>query len=145
MIYEKKRTIMKSGWSDEDITKALKRAGKFRVDEAVFDRAWVKVEDKLTGRERRFWDNLVWRPWGHPVRWVLAACLCVVLMGVVHQQRSMEQAEIASYLMFISDPAAEALADQEIVRVSALLSEPDSLLAEEDADESMSEDGGLLL
>jgi hypothetical protein len=142
---------MKSGWSDEDITKALKKAGKSKVDEAVFERVWVKLEDKLTGRERRYWERFVWRPWGHPVRWVLAACFCVVLTGVVRHQDSVDRAEIASYLISISDPAAEEPADQEIVRVSALLSEPSSmagrdiLSTEDDSEELGSGDGGLLL
>lgn len=136
---------MKNGWNDENITKVLKKAGKARVDEAVYERVWTRLEDKLAGRERHFWDHFVWRPLGHPVRWVLAACLCVMLTGVVRHQNSVEQAEIASYLISISDPSADVTGDTEVVRVSALLSEQETFLSEEESEDPGSEDGGLLL
>jgi hypothetical protein len=113
-------------WKDEDITKALRKAAHAGPAEA-YDRVWFKIEDKLASRGSRAWSHLTWKPWGHPVRWVaLAACLCVSVSGVFYHKNSVEQSEIASYVITVADPTANVSQDAGMMRVSTLLSEPSS-------------------
>ncbi len=120
------RKSMRRIWKDEDITKALKNMAKTSTEEAVFERAWFKIEDKLTARKKHVWDHFVWRPLGHPVRWVaLAACLCLSLTGIFYYQNSVEQTEMASYLISVSNPTANVTREQlGFVKVPVLLTEP---------------------
>jgi len=121
---------MKTIWNDEDITRVLKESAQTRPDEAVFERAWFKIEDRLTASKRHFWSHIVWKPWSHPVRWVaMAACLCLVLTGTISHFNTigeMENVEMGSYLMNISNPIDAISNDQNVVKVSTLLSEPSS-------------------
>ena len=113
-------------WKDEDITKALHKSAGAGSKE-VYDRAWSRIEGKLALRSGHVGSHLTWKPWGHPVRWVaLAACLCVSVTGVFYHKNSVEQSEIASYVITVSDPTANVSQDAGLVKVSALFSEPSS-------------------
>jgi hypothetical protein len=118
---------MKRIWTDENITKALKKMAKAKPDETTFDRSWFKIEDRLAAPKKGFWGHIVWRPWAHQVRWVaMAACLCVTLAGNYYHQVEVEKSEVASYLIHISNPIEAINRDQNVVKVSTLLSEPSS-------------------
>ncbi len=109
---------------DEDITKILKKMGKIPVDGITYDRVWFKLEERLEKREKSFLDNVVWRPWGHPIRWVAAAaCLLVTFTGVLYNQKIVEQADLAAYVETVSNPTANVTKDLGIVHVSALITE----------------------
>lgn len=116
--------------------------------DVTYERVWARIEDRLEGRRKRW----VWRPWNHPVRWVAAALfLAAGWGGITEHRRSVERAEIASYLMTIADPAGDILEDPGILQISALLSETspvpgrDALLTEEEPEDLMDGVGGLLL
>lgn len=116
---------MKKIWKTQDIGRALAQLGKMVPEEAVFDRAWYKIEDRINSRIHP--QHIVWKPWGHPVRWIaLAACFCVAVTGVLVQQQTNENNEVASFLVNVSDPMATITHDQNIVKVSALLSDSSS-------------------
>lgn len=116
---------MKHHWKNQDIEKALAQMGKSAPEEAAFDRAWFKIEDRIHSRGKHLWQHIVWKPWVHPVRWVaLAACFCVVVTGVLVQQQTTENNEVASFLINVSNPMETISRDQNIVKVSALLSDP---------------------
>jgi|ERR1035441_7832354 hypothetical protein len=118
---------MKNKWNDENITKALKQIAKTKTDEIVFERVWFKIEDRLGTPKKGFWSHVVWRPWGHPVRWVvMAAGLSLVLTGTIYHMNGVEDLEMGSYLIHISDPIDAISQDQDVVKVSTLLSEPSS-------------------
>lgn len=113
-------------WKDEEITKTLRKSANVGSKE-VYDRVWSRIEGKLALRGERVGNHLTWKPWGHPVRWVaLAACLCISVSGVFYHENSVEQSEIASYVIAVSDPTANVSQDAGLVKVSALLSEPSS-------------------
>jgi hypothetical protein len=142
-----KRKIMKRVWNDDEITKALKKAGQPSLREGAFDHVWFKIEDRIAER-KHFWNSLIWRPWGHPVKWVMAACLCVITAGTLYHRDSVEQTELNSYLMAISNPATDITKDQGIVKMSALLIDSPyqlDVLVDEDQDDSSAEDDEFLL
>ena len=117
---------MKREWKEEDITKALKKMPKVHTDDEVFERAWFKIEQRLFpagGQQRHLF---VWRPWLHPVRWVVAACLCLALAAGLHYRSQLDQADLAVFIESIADPAEEVTADEEIVRASVLLTDQSS-------------------
>ncbi len=120
---------MKRNFKIQEIERALARMKKETPEPVVFDRVWYKLEDRIQSRTRP--QHIVWKPWGHPVRWVaLAACLCVAVTGVLVQQQANENNEVASYLVNVSNPMATISHDQNIVKVSALLSDSPSSVPE---------------
>lgn len=115
---------MKKILKTQNIERALAKMGKTAPDEAVFDRAWYKIEDRINARTKHVWQHIVWKPLVHPVRWVaLAACFCAVVTGTLYQQDRTENNEVASFLINVSNPMATITRDQNIVKVSALLSD----------------------
>jgi hypothetical protein len=115
---------MKNTWNDADITKALKKMGESSKPQASFDQTWFKIEERLEARKNHFWNHFIWKPWGHPVRWVMAtACLCIVYTGINYHQNSVDQTEMGSYLISVANPTANVTKDLGVAKVSVLLSE----------------------
>ncbi len=139
---------MKNQWNDENITKALKAMGKVPTEHPAFDQTWFKIEERLEARKNHLWNHLVWKPWGHPVRWVMAAaCLCVASTGVVYHQNSVDQNETGAFLMSMANPTVSVAKELGVVKVSALVSEPSVAVSEAKVDDhldSMSADESLL-
>jgi hypothetical protein len=137
---------MRRVWKDEDITKILKKMDKTPVDRSVYDRVWFKVEERIERRNRSFLNNIVWRPWIHPIRWVAAAaCLVVTFTSVLYHQNALDQADLASYVETVSNPTANVTNDIGIVHVSSLISgAPSSPLQEalffDESSDSLSND-----
>ena len=111
-----------------DIAKTLKQMGQAVPDEMVFDRVWFGIESRINAPKKSFWNHWIWKPWGHPVRWIaFAACFCAAVTGGFYYQNRVDRIdndEVASYLVNISDPMGTISRDQNIVKVSALLSDP---------------------
>jgi hypothetical protein len=129
---------MGRNWKDEDITKAIQEMAKTSAKAVSYDHVWYKIEDKLAARKNGVWNNLTWKPWGHPVRWVMAAaCLCLALTGVFYHEDNVEQSELASYVISVSDPTANVSQDSGMLRVSSLLSDPSSTDADMTVDDSL--------
>jgi hypothetical protein len=121
---------MKSLWKDENITEALKEMAKAAPEEVVFDRVWFKIEDRLAAPKKRFWNHIIWRPWGHPVRWVAAAaCFCLTLTGTFYHLDTNDKNDMVSYMMSVSNAGANVTRDSGLVNVSVLLSEPSTSTA----------------
>jgi hypothetical protein len=123
--------MMKREWNEEDITKVLKKMPKAHTDGAVFDRVWHKIEQRLlsAGGEQR--HAFVWRPWLHPVRWAVAACLCLALAAGLHYRSQMDQADLAFFIESITNSVEEVTADDEIIQASVLLTDTSTFLADE--------------
>ena len=118
---------MRKTLKDEEITKILKKMGKTPVDGMAYDRVWFKVEERLEKREKGFLNNIVWRPWGHPIRWVAAvACLMLAFSGFLTHVDIGEKNDMANYLINVSNTPENVTQDPGIVKVSILLSEPSS-------------------
>jgi hypothetical protein len=114
---------MKNTWNDQDITKALKKMAETKP-QASFDHVWFKIEEKLEARHHHAWNNIVWKPWGHPVRWVMAAaCLCVAFTGVTYHQNVVDQTDMGSYLMSVANPTENVTKDLGVTKVSILLTD----------------------
>ena len=110
---------------ERKIDRELRKWAKVESHPAVFERTWMKIEDRLADRKPK--THWVWRPWSHPVRWVaLTAGLCLVLTGYLYQDDSAEGNEMASYLINVSDPTASMTQDQNFIKVSALLTDSSS-------------------
>jgi hypothetical protein len=137
MMFRKKEGLMKNTWNDQDLTKALKKMAETKP-QASFDHVWFKIEEKLEARHHHVWNNFVWKPWGHPVRWVMAAaCLCVALTGVSYHQNSQDQADMASYMLSVSNPTENVAKDLGVTKVSILLSEPSSTASDVKVDDHL--------
>jgi hypothetical protein len=121
---------MRSEWKDDDITKALRKTSKTTAENVVFERVWFKIEQHLS-RADRGQRSLVWRPWLHPVRWVMAACLCLALATGLYYRSLMDQADLAVFMESISNPAEGVAADDEIIQASVLLTDTSTYLADE--------------
>ncbi len=122
---------MKHNWKDEDISKALKKMAEGAPEEIIFDRVWFKIEDRLAAPKKHFWNHIIWRPWGHPVRWVaMAACLCIGFTGAFYHIDTNDKNDMASYLMSISEAGTNVTRDLGLVNVSVLLSEPSTSTAD---------------
>lgn len=120
---------MKREWQEEDITKALKNLARTEPARSAYDHAWFKIEDKIARRQKHLLPSVVWRPWGHPIRWVAAAaCLCVAFSGLLYHQDSVDQTELGGYLINVSNTPESVTSDPGLVHVSVLLSEPSSSL-----------------
>ena len=112
---------MNNNWNDEDITKALKDMANTEPDSTVFQRVWFKVEERLASGHHH---AIVWHPWLHPVRWVVAAAsLCLAFSGFLYHGYTIGQNDMASYLLSRPDPVATVTAEPG-VRVPILLKEP---------------------
>ena len=108
----------------EDITKALKKMAKKPAPPSSFDQTWFKIEERLEARKNHFWNHIVWNPWGHPVRWVVAtACLCLFYTGVSYRQNVMDQTDMGSYLISVANPTTNVTKELGVEKVSVLLSE----------------------
>lgn len=115
---------MKNQWNEKNITKALKAVGQVSTKAPLFDQTWFKIEERLEARKNRFWNHIVWKPWSHPVRWVMAAaCLCIASTGVVYHQNMVDQSETDSFVVSVADPTANVMTDLGVTKVSVLLSE----------------------
>lgn len=116
---------MKRLWKTQDIEKALRQMAKANPPEGSFDRVWYKLEDRLGSRKVHSWRHIIWKPWGHPVRWVAVACLCLGLTGVFYNGVSnSNDRDAASFIMSVSNPTANVTHDLGMVNVSVLLSGP---------------------
>lgn len=113
---------MKGQWNDEEIAKVLKGAPETGPQKVAFDRVWFKIEAAIEEKKKSHWHAFVWRPWNHPVRWVMAAMVCAVFLGVIQQRNSIDQADLASYVMSIADAGEDILDGDEIIQASALMS-----------------------
>jgi hypothetical protein len=120
--------MMQRKWNEADITKVLKKMAEVSVLESSIDQTWFKIEDKLSARKNRFWNHIVWKPWSHPIRWVMAtACLCMVYTGAAYHVNSVDQSDMDSYLISISNPTENIAKDLGVANVSVLLGEPSSM------------------
>jgi hypothetical protein len=141
---------MKRSSKERDILKILTETAGAAPEDAVFDRVWNRLEDRLASRAGYVGRRLAWRPWAHPVRWVMAACLCLALTGIFYRQASINDSqEVAEYLLSISNPMASDGHDPVEVDVPVLLSGPSIpgvglLKTEDDRSDVLGEDGILL-
>jgi hypothetical protein len=117
---------MRSIWNDEDISKALRKMSKAPTESVAFERVWFKIEQHLSSAGKVRGHSFVWRPWLHPVRWVMAACFCLALVAGLHYRSLMDQADLAIFIESISNPAEAVTADEEIIQASVLLTETSS-------------------
>ncbi len=116
---------MKKIWKKQDVEKILRQMAKTTPEETVFDRVWYKLEDSINSKKEHFWQHVIWKPWGHPVRWVAVACLCMGLTGVVYNGISTaNDKDVASFIMSVSNPTENVTHDLGTVNVSVLLSGP---------------------
>lgn len=132
---------MKRNMKEQDITKALRQMAKAKPEEAVFDRVWYKLEEHIDARRNHAGRHITWKPWGHPVRWVMAACFCLALTGTFYHQISVSDNEdVAEYLQSVSNPTANVGHDLGMVNVPILLTGPSTtnanLLKEADDEHS---------
>ena len=120
---------MRHTLKEQDITKALQKMAKASPEPEVFERTWFKIEEKIASRGKHFWSEIIWRPLGHPVRWVAAmACLAVAFTGFLYNRSIVDQQEMASYVISVSSPE-NITKDLGMVKVSKLLSDPSSGMA----------------
>ena len=120
---------MRHTLKEQDITKALQKMAKASPEPEVFERTWFKIEEKIASSGKHFWSEIIWRPWGHPVRWVAAmACLAVAFTGFLYNRSIVDQQEMASYVISVSSPE-NITKDLGMVKVSKLLSDPSSGMA----------------
>ncbi len=121
---------MKTQWEDKDISRVLKGLAEADPEGAWADRAWTRIENHLIEAKNHQPIHRVWRPWGHPIRWVAAAgFLFMAFTGVYYQsnqREARENTELASYLVGGLNPMENITRDQNDIKVSALLSEPSS-------------------
>jgi len=146
---------MKTKWEDQDISKALKDLAKVGQNGPWVDHVWNKIEDHIVESKRSFLDHKIWRPWGHPVRWVVAASfLFIAFSGVfyhMNQQDSMDKADMVSYLINVSEPTANIGKETNFIKVSPLISEASptdrdvQLIADDDHSDTFSADDAILL
>ena len=114
---------------EQEIDRELRKLGGEEPHPAVFERSWMRIEERLSDRGAKF--RWVWRPWGHPVRWVaVALCLCVVIVGYLYQGNAEDNNEIVSHLMNVSNPMASVSRDENLIKVPTLLTDSPSLTPE---------------
>ncbi|HXL73485.1 MAG TPA: hypothetical protein VN963_07675 [bacterium] len=130
--------MMTCKWTEEDITSALKKMAEVSLLETPFDKTWLKIDEKLSVRKNHFWNHIIWKPWNHPIRWVMVtACLCVASTGLVYHANSVDQSDMDSYLISISNPTENIVKDLGVANVSVLLSEPSSSVLEVKVDDHL--------
>jgi hypothetical protein len=110
-------------WTDEKITRALKSVAREPNVLPWADRVWDKIEARVVARQQRgFWKQI--NPWGRPYRLALAATsFCAVLIGAVAYQQSVSQAELASYILNVSNPRVSVPEDLGSVKTPVFLSD----------------------
>ena len=136
---------MEKPLNEDKITQALRDLGKTPVDPAVYDRAWFKVEEKIFARQKPLLGHLVWRPWGHPIRWAAAAALMFVVYSGVLYDNYQTQDNLGDFVETVSQPTANLAKDPGIVHVSSLMSDGPSgfremLFSDEDNDSLSNDD-----
>ena len=115
---------MNSEWKDQDLERVLRNLNKTEKDSQVSDRVWARIETRLAERTSSWLGHKVWRPMGHPIRWVVAACfLFVAFGGVLYVNRGGDQADMNAYLLNISNPTENIAKDPGYVKVSSIISE----------------------
>jgi len=125
-------------WTEEDVTKALKKMTEVSVSETSADQIWFKIDEKISVRKNHVWNHITWKPWSHPIRWVMVtACLCVASTGVVYHANSMDQSDMDAYLISISNPTANITKDLGAANVSVLLGESFSSVPEVKVDDHL--------
>jgi hypothetical protein len=130
--------MMRRKWNEADITKALKKMAEVSALETSVDQTWFKIEEKLSSRKNRFWNRIVWKPWSHPIRWVMIpACLCLVVTGAAYHSSLVDQSDMDSYLISISNPTENIGKDLGVVNVSVLLGESPSSAPEAKVDDHL--------
>ena len=110
-------------WTDEKITQALKSAAKEPNVLPWADRVWDKIEARVAARQQRgFWKQI--NPWGRPYRLAMVATsFCAVLIGMAVYQQSVSQAELASYILNVSNPRVSVPEDLGAVKTPVFLSD----------------------
>jgi hypothetical protein len=143
---------MKNEWKEQDLDKVIKTLKNGAQDSYAYDRVWTRIENRLSERAKNRWGHQVWRPLGHPIRWVLAACfLFIAFGGVFYQHQLGDQADLNAYLLNISNPTDNIIKDPGYVKVSSVLSEVPSheaagiLIGDEDHPGTTSYGADLLL
>ncbi len=131
---------MKRTMKERNILKTLRQMAKAAPGEDVFNRVWYKIEERIASRANAG-RHIVWRPWGHPVRWVAAACLCLVLTGTLYHEVSIgDNQAVAEYLLSVSNPTVGVERDLGVVKLPILLTDPSTsapnLLKETDDEHS---------
>jgi negative regulator of sigma E activity len=125
MFKKEEGVAMEKNKMEQNIDRQFRQWSKAEPHPAVFERTWVKIEDRLADRKPK--THLVWRPWSHPVRWVaIAACMCLTLIGYLYQGNLKDSNDIASHLMSVSNPTASMTRDQNFIKISALLTDSPS-------------------
>lgn len=115
---------MKNEWNDQDLARVLKNLKESETDSQVADRVWARIESRLAERASSWLDHKVWKPMGHPIRWVVAASFLFVAFGGVFYQHQMgDQADMNAYLLNISNPTENIAKDPGYVKVSSIISE----------------------
>lgn len=142
---------MENQWNDDQLTRLIRGARKSEAPPVSFDHVWSRIESAIEEKDKHKWHPIVWRPWNHPVRWVMAALVCAVFLGAFQQRDSADQLDLAAYLMSTDKPADEILAGDEIIQASALISAPSSsagagsLFDDDDDDDVYSDNVGSIL
>ena len=115
---------MPNAWKDEQISRELKKMGQASTENALFERVLFKIETRLENRKKHFWDSVTWKPWAHPGGWAaLAVCLCVSVTGALYHQNQVDNNDLDSYLITISDPTTNATPEPDGIKVPILLTE----------------------
>lgn len=115
---------MPDTWNDEQISHELKKMGQASVENALFERTLFKIETRLESRKRHFWNSIIWKPWAHPGGWAaLAVCLCVSATSAFYHQNQVDNNDLDSYLITISNPTANTSPDLDGIKVPILLTE----------------------
>lgn len=129
--------MMSNTWEDKQISHELKKMGQASTENSLFERVLFKIETRLENRKKHFWNSITWKPWAHPGGWAaLAACLCVSVTGALYHQNQVDNNDLDSYLITISNPTANTIPDPDGIKVPILLTEelttqgPDILLSD---------------
>jgi hypothetical protein len=118
---------MKSQWNDQNLEQVLRSLKESEKDTQASERVWARIETRLADRKSSWLSHKVWRPMGHPIRWVVAASfLFVAFGGVLYQHQLGEQADMNAYLLNISNPTENIGKDSGYVKVSSIISEAPS-------------------
>lgn len=115
---------MPNTWRDEQISHELKKMGQASVENALFEKVLFKIETRLENRKKHFWNSITWKPWAHPGGWMaLAACLCVSVTGAFYHQNQLDNNDLDSYLIAISNPTVNTTPDPDGIKIPILLTE----------------------
>ncbi len=110
--------------NDELFHEHMRKAGLAPAENLAFEKAWLKIEDRLQGRKHPAGRTLVWKPFA-PGNWaVMALGLCVAVMGVQVHRNRVDKDDLDSYLADIANPTANIASDPVESTASVLLTEP---------------------